>query len=98
MPNVINIVATLRARPSHRAEVEKALRACVKKSRAEAGCIAYTLHVDVDDPDRFVFIEAWADREAIERHKTTEHYVTMAGSVKDLLVHREVLLLEELDS
>ena len=95
MSNVIKIVATLRAKPGHRAEVEQALRACVKGSRAEAGCIAYALHVDIDDPDRFVFIEAWANREAIEQHKTTTHYETMAGAVKDLLEHREVLLLEE---
>jgi len=93
MSNVIKIVATLRAKPGHGHTVEQALRACVPGSRAEAGCLFYDLHVDRTDPERFVFIEGWADMEAIEQHKTTAHYVTMVQAVGELLAHREVLLL-----
>lgn len=95
MSNVIKIVATLRAKPGHGHTVEQALRACVPGSRAEAGCLFYDLHVDRTDPERFVFIEGWADMQAIEQHKTTAHYVTMVQAVGELLAHREVLLLDE---
>ena len=52
--------------------------------------------MDRTDPERFVFIEGWADMEAFEHHKTTPHYQAMAQAVGDLLAHREVLLLDEL--
>ncbi len=98
MPQIIKIVATLRAKPGHGKTVEQALRACVEGSRAEPGCRFYDLHVDRTDPERFVFIEGWADMEAIEHHKTTAHYQAMAEAVGDLLAHREVLLLDELSA
>ncbi len=96
MSHIIKIVATLRAKPGHGKTVEQALRACVEGSRAEPGCRFYDLHVDRSDPECFVFIEGWADMDAIEHHKTTPHYQAMAHAVGDLLAHREVLLLDEL--
>ena len=96
MSQIIKTVATLRAKSGHGKTVEQALRACVEGSRAEPGCLFYDLHVDRTDPERFVFIEGWADMEAFEHHKTTAHYQAMAHAVGELLVHREVLLLDEL--
>ena len=52
--------------------------------------------MDRTDPECFVFVEGWADMEAIEHHKTTPHYQAMTHAVGDLLAHREVLLLDEL--
>ena len=95
MSQIIKTVATLRAKSGHGKTVEQALRACVEGSRAEPGCLFYDLHVDRTDPECFVFIEGWADMEAFEHHKTTAHYQAMAHAVGELLVHREVLLLDE---
>ena len=96
MSNTIKIVAILRAKAGHEQTVKEALLACVTGSRAEAGCAFYDLHRDQADPQRFVFIEGWKDRAAIEHHKTTPHYLTMGKAVADLLEHREVLVLDEL--
>ena len=96
MSEEIKIVATLLAKPGKGAALEKALRACVQPSRAEAGCHFYDLHVDQANPERFVFIEGWANKEAIEHHKSTPHYRAMAEAVGDLLEQREVLVLDAL--
>lgn len=40
----------------------------VARSRAEPGCIAHAVHQDADDPLRLVFVEQWADREALQQH------------------------------
>ncbi len=38
------------------------------RSRAEPGCLAHHLHVDVEDPNRLLFVERWANREALDEH------------------------------
>jgi quinol monooxygenase YgiN len=39
-----------------------------QRSRAEPGCISHDVHVDCDNPLRLVFIERWADRDALLKH------------------------------
>ena len=40
----------------------------VARSLAEPGCIAHAVHRDTADPQRLVFVEKWADREALWQH------------------------------
>jgi hypothetical protein len=32
------------------------------------GCLEYSVHADLDDPDRYVLYERWADQAALDRH------------------------------
>ncbi|RYY22390.1 MAG: antibiotic biosynthesis monooxygenase [Sphingomonadales bacterium] len=38
------------------------------RSRGEAGCLGHRCHVDVEQPDRLVFVEKWADIAAVRAH------------------------------
>lgn len=38
------------------------------RSRSEPGCLAHNCHVDVEQPDRLVFVEEWADMAAVRAH------------------------------
>ena len=38
------------------------------RSRGEAGCLAHHCHVDVENPDRLVFIEEWESVDAVRGH------------------------------
>ncbi|NYF31936.1 putative quinol monooxygenase [Sphingopyxis sp. JAI108] len=38
------------------------------RSRGEAGCLTHRCHVDVEQPDRLVFVEEWADIAAVRTH------------------------------
>ena len=40
----------------------------MRRSRTEPGCLAHHLHVDVEDPNRLVFVERWADRATLDEH------------------------------
>ncbi|MCB1014074.1 MAG: antibiotic biosynthesis monooxygenase [Acidimicrobiales bacterium] len=40
----------------------------VRRSRAEPGCLRHSVHRDVEDPNRLVFLEYWADRAALDAH------------------------------
>ena len=40
----------------------------VRRSRAEAGCLAHAVHRDVENPLRLVLVEEWADQAALAAH------------------------------
>lgn len=40
----------------------------VHRSRDESGCLLHSVHVDVEDPNRLVFLEHWQDRDALDAH------------------------------
>ena len=40
----------------------------VRRSRSEPGCLLHSVHHDVEDPARLVFLEHWADRDALAAH------------------------------
>jgi quinol monooxygenase YgiN len=40
----------------------------VHRSRLEPGCLLHSAHQDVEDPMHVVFIEHWADTEALHAH------------------------------
>jgi len=40
----------------------------VHRSRLEPGCLLHTVHQDVENPNRVVFLEHWTDRDALLAH------------------------------
>ena len=40
----------------------------VRRSRDEPGCLLHSVHRDVEEPNRLVFVEHWADMEALQQH------------------------------
>jgi quinol monooxygenase YgiN len=44
-----------------------------ENSRREEGCLRYGFFAAVEDPLRFVAVEGWADREALDRHFAEPH-------------------------
>lgn len=61
------------------AEFIEFTRDIIAKSRAEEGCISYTLYQDPSDPTKFMFFEQWKDQAAIDYHFSTEHF-KLSGS------------------
>ena len=56
------------ARPETADEMLKISLEHVLRSRKEPGCLLHSVHRDVEDPLRLVFVEQWADRDALEVH------------------------------
>ena len=40
----------------------------VHRSREEPGCLLHSVHFDAEDPLRLVFLEQWADADALRAH------------------------------
>jgi quinol monooxygenase YgiN len=65
---MILVTGQVLARPDALDEVLALSRAHVERSRLEPGCLLHSVHQDVEDPNRVVFLEHWADREALAAH------------------------------
>ncbi|MBW9118209.1 antibiotic biosynthesis monooxygenase [Rhizobium cauense] len=88
-PEVIHLVARLKAKPEQRSALFDALKAMVPDVRKEDGCLLYDLTVDRDDPNSAVMLESWRDGSALEAH-------AQAAPFKSLAARFEVLLAEPL--
>jgi quinol monooxygenase YgiN len=65
---VLIVTGSVRARPD---TIEQALALSlehVRRSRREPGCLLHSVHRDVEDPMRLVFLEHWADADALREH------------------------------
>ena len=56
-----------------------------ENSRREPGNVRFDLLRDTGDPNKFVLFEHFRDQDAVEFHKTTEHYKKWAAEVSDYL-------------
>ena len=59
-----------------------ALENCVN-SRKEEGNISFDLLAQKDESDKFVLVENFRDKAAIEFHKTTAHYQKWAAMMEE---------------
>ena len=65
---MIVITGSIITNASNRAEIERLCIEHSQRSRTEAGCIAHNVHADCETPDRLVFLEVWADGNAVRTH------------------------------
>jgi quinol monooxygenase YgiN len=71
-PIIINV--HFQAALDHEKELGSELHALVAPTREEAGCLAYELHSDPDDPGKFMFYEKFASQAALDVHLTAPHF------------------------
>lgn len=79
------VIATLTGKPDRRDEIEAALTTAAAASRTEEGCLSYSFCRDLEDADRYVSVEIWADQAALDAHFTTPHLAELLGKAPDLL-------------
>jgi quinol monooxygenase YgiN len=56
----------------------------VLRSRAEPGCVSHEVSRDVQQPERFVFVERWRDMAALQAHFQVEASRQFAKSMAQL--------------
>ena len=67
------VIGSATAAPGRRDELVAAARAVAAATRNDRGCLAYSFAADVEDADRILGVEVWADRTALEEHMTHAH-------------------------
>ena len=80
MPVVV--VATMTVKPESVDTVRKILTDAVAEVQNEPGCQLYSLH---QTGETFVFVEQWADEEALKTHSTAPAVGKMFGAVGEHL-------------
>jgi quinol monooxygenase YgiN len=65
---MIIVTGSVRARPDAIGEVLRLSLEHVHRSRTEPGCLLHSVHRDVEDELRVVFVEHWADKAALAAH------------------------------
>lgn len=67
------VIGDATAAPGRRDELVAAARAVAAATRGDRGCIAYSFAADVENPDRILSVEVWADRAALDEHMQHDH-------------------------
>jgi quinol monooxygenase YgiN len=80
MPVVV--VATMTAKPESVDTVRDACKRAIEAVHQEPGCELYALH---ESNRTFVFVEQWADADALTAHSKAPAVATMFGEVGDHL-------------
>ena len=81
----VDVVAHLQAKPGCEEALRSVLTSFVAPTRQEEGCLRYDLHLDLDDPTKFTFIEEWESREALNKHGQSQHIAAGRAQFPELL-------------
>ena len=85
MPELLTVVAEMKAKEGKEAELRAALIALVAPTRQEDGCVQYDLHEKTDEPGRFVFYENWGSADHLARHSASTHIQAFRAGAGELL-------------
>ena len=97
MAGSVQVVALVVARAGQADALVQAIETITAATLGEAGCLSYVPHRDLQDPNRFVFIEHWASQEALDAHNQTPHLQAFAATIGPLLAAPlQVLVLQPL--
>ena len=97
MPRPLTIVAVFEANPGREEDLAHALQNLVAPTLAEAGCLNYDLHRDLEVPGRFLFYENWETRPHWEAHMESDHLRHHQKTSGPLVRHVEIMQMESTD-
>jgi quinol monooxygenase YgiN len=87
---LIIVTARLECHPGHEQELEAAARDAVAATRAEDGCLAYSFLRDLAGPASYVFVEEWADQDALRTHIGTDHLRAFRRAARDHIAGQQI--------
>ena len=82
------VTGSIHARPDTIDEAEALSLMHVRRSRREPGCLAHSVHRDVEDPLHLVFVEQWADADALRAHVAVPASTEFVRQVRTLAGRR----------
>ena len=81
---MIIVTGSVQARHDALDEVLRLSLEHVRRSRLEPGCLLHSVHRDVEDENRVVFVEHWADRDALLAHFAVPESGAFANAARQL--------------
>lgn len=89
----LTVVAKVVARKDAVEPLTAELHKLVAPTRLERGCIAYTLHQDLDDPTVFLFYEIWEDAACLEQHMNSDHFKGYVRAAEGMILEKQVQIM-----
>ena len=97
MSKQITTIARLKAKPGAEARLEELLKSLIEPTRAESGCIDYTMHRDLEEPGAYYFYDNLRSQEDLDAHFETPHIKRVLEIAPDVLAEPlKLIRLEKL--
>ena len=93
---MVKVVARSIVKDENLEEYIKLAKKMVEATRVEEGCIFYSLHQEIDNPNMLTFIEAWRDKECLDKHLQSEHIKTIAPKLRTMRENSEMNVYRDL--
>ena len=81
----VSVFASFRPREGRAGDLRSLLTWMVERTRAEPGCERYDLYEEREAGGALHLFERYRSQEALEAHRSTDHYVEYRRQVVDLL-------------
>jgi quinol monooxygenase YgiN len=94
---MLMLMAQLHATEKGGSRLRAAARELIVQTRKEQGCLHYALYEDTEKRGRYLLIEQWEDRTALEKHWTMS-YVQQFQEVTRGLMTGEGATIHEISS
>ncbi len=96
---MIVVLGSVLAREGCVPQVLALSREHVNRSRAEPGCVSHAVHQDAENPQRLVFVEQWASKDALWQHfkipasrSFAKSVAALAAEVPNLSIYEATLI------
>ena len=97
MSKQITTIARLKAKPGAEERLEEVLKSLIEPTRAESGCIDYTMHRDLEEPGVYYFYDNWRSQEDLDAHFEMPYMKRIIEMAPDLLAEPlKLIRLEKL--
>src|SRR3954471_23737539 len=97
MSKQITTIARLKAKPGAGSRLEEVLKSLIEPTRAESGCIDYTMHRDLEEPGVYYFYDNWRSQVDLDAHFEMPYMKRIADMAPDLLAEPlKIIHLEKL--
>jgi quinol monooxygenase YgiN len=86
---MILLIARLRIAAEDIKNFREAVAEFLAASRAETGCIRFTVSEDIEQPYYFLFTEIWEDEASLESHEASAHLSYFKQQIGGYIVEGE---------
>ena len=87
---MVCLSVTLVAKAGEEDRIARVFRLLQVESRKEPGCLMYIVHRHAEDPRKFLVYEQYKDDAALEAHRNSPHFQSLAtGEIYKLVESRE---------
>jgi len=92
----ITVNAIMVAKPGKEDAAREYLKSLLVPSRANEGCLHYTLNEDCEKPGTFWFSEKWGSKALLDKHLAEPHMLAFFQKKDELLATVEIMAGTEL--